>query len=56
MAQMKTYRCWFKDDTAMMVCDENAPKAKAKAAKRNAARVAGKFDPNQGNLFGGGAA
>jgi hypothetical protein len=30
-----------------------AVKAKAEAAKRNAARAAGKFDPNQGSLFGG---
>jgi hypothetical protein len=34
-----------------------APEAKAKAAKRNAARIAravAKFDPNQGNLFSDG--
>ena len=30
-----------------------APKAKEKAAKRNAARVAKQFNPNQGSLFGG---
>ena len=33
-----------------------APKAKAEAAKRNAARAAAKFDPNQGSLFSGDAA
>jgi len=33
---------------------KHAPKAKAEAAKRNAARSAGKFDPDQGNLFDGG--
>lgn len=30
-----------------------ATKAKAEAAKRNAARFAAKFDPNQGSLFAG---
>lgn len=34
---------------------KHAPKAKAEAAKRNAARSAAKFDPNQGSLFSGGA-
>ena len=33
----------------------HASKAKAEAAKRNAARAAAKFDPNQGSLFSGGA-
>ena len=32
-----------------------APKAKAEAVKRNAARAASKYDPNQSNLFSGGA-
>ena len=31
---------------------KHAPKAKAEAAKRNAARAAAKFDPKQGSLFG----
>lgn len=35
---------------------KHASKAKAEAAKRNAARAAAKFDPNQGALFSGGAA
>lgn len=35
---------------------KHASKAKAEAAKRNAARAAAKFDPNQGSLFSGGAA
>lgn len=35
---------------------KHASKAKAEAVKRNAARVAAKFDPNQGSLFSGGAA
>ena len=30
---------------------KRAPKAKAEADKRNAARAAAKFDPNQGSLF-----
>ena len=34
---------------------KHASKAKAEAAKRNAARAAAKFDPNQGSLFSGGA-
>ena len=34
---------------------KHASKAKAEAAKRNAARAATKFDPNQGALFFGGA-
>ena len=33
---------------------KHASKAKAEAAKRNAARAAAKFDPNQGALFSGG--
>ena len=33
---------------------KHASKAKAEAAKRNAARAAAKFDPNQGSLFLGG--
>lgn len=33
---------------------KHASKAKAEAAKRNAARAAAKFDPNQGSLFSGG--
>lgn len=32
---------------------KHAPKAKAEAEKRNAARAAAKFDPNQGALFTG---
>ena len=32
---------------------KHASKAKAEAAKRNAARAAAKFDPNQGSLFSG---
>ena len=32
---------------------KQAAKAKEQAAKRNAARAAAKFDPNQGALFGG---
>ena len=32
---------------------KHASKAKAEAAKRNAARTAAKFDPNQGALFSG---
>jgi len=32
---------------------KHAPKAKEQAAKRNAARAAANFDPNQGALFGG---
>jgi hypothetical protein len=35
---------------------KHASKAKAEAAKRNAARAAAKFDPNQRALFSGGAA
>jgi hypothetical protein len=35
---------------------KHAPKAKAEAAKRNAARAAAKFNPHQGALFSGGAA
>ena len=35
---------------------KHASKAKAEAAKSNAARAAAKFDPNQGALFFGGAA
>ena len=35
---------------------KHASKAKAEAAKRNAARAATNFDPNQGALFSGGAA
>ena len=34
---------------------KHASKAKAEAAKRNAARAAAKFDPNQGSLFSVGA-
>ena len=34
---------------------KHASKAKAEAAKRNAARAAAKFDPNQGALFSEGA-
>lgn len=34
---------------------KHASKAKAEAAKRNVARAAAKFDPNQGSLFLGGA-
>lgn len=34
---------------------KQAPKAKAEAYKRNAARFAAKFDPSQGSLFGGAA-
>ena len=34
---------------------KHASKAKAEAAKRNAARAAAKFNPNQGSLFLGGA-
>ena len=34
---------------------KHASKAKAEAAKRNAARTAARFDPNQGSLFLGGA-
>ena len=34
---------------------KQAPKAKAVAYKRNAARFAAKFDPSQGSLFGGAA-
>lgn len=34
---------------------KHAPKAKAEAEKRNAARAAAKFDPNQRALFFGGA-
>lgn len=34
---------------------KHAPKAKAEAEKRNAARAAAKFDPNQRALFAGGA-
>lgn len=34
---------------------KRAPKAKAEAAKRNAARAAAKFNPHQGALFSGGA-
>lgn len=34
---------------------KHAPKARTIADKRNAARTAAKFDPNQGSLFGGGA-
>jgi len=35
---------------------KQAPKAKAEATKRNAARAAAKFNPHQGTLFSGGAA
>ena len=35
---------------------KHASKAKEEAAKRNAARAAVKFDPNQGSLFSGGGA
>ena len=35
---------------------KHAAKAQAQAAKRNAARAAAKFDPNQGALFSSGAA
>jgi hypothetical protein len=35
---------------------KHATKAKAEAAKRNAARAAARFDPHQGKLFDGGAA
>ena len=35
---------------------KHAPKAKAEAVKRNAARAAAKFNPHQGALFSGGAA
>jgi hypothetical protein len=34
---------------------KHATKAKAEAAKRNAARAAAKLDPNQGSLFGSAA-
>lgn len=35
---------------------KQAPKAKAEATKRNAARAAAKFNPHQGALFSGGTA
>ena len=35
---------------------KHASKAKVEAVKRNAARAAAKFDPNQGSLFSGGLA
>lgn len=34
---------------------KHAPKARAEADKRNAARAAARHDPNQGSLFSGGA-
>lgn len=35
MAQLITYRCWFKDGTMMMVCDESSSAAKQQAEKRS---------------------
>lgn len=39
MAQLITYRCWFKDGTAMLVCAESDEAARQQAEERSRANL-----------------